>query len=75
MKKNDWRKKLHPGDAVKWNDPDEGTCSHSGTIAQIRFFDDDCAWIMMTDGWGAEVRLEELSRKEELAGKYVRLEI
>jgi len=28
-------KKLHPGDQVKWNDPDEGTCSRVLTIQTI----------------------------------------
>ena len=61
MKKNDWRKKLHPGDEVTWNDPDEGKCSHTGVIAEIKYQEEDVAWIMMTDGWGTEVLLKELS--------------
>ena len=55
-----WRRNLHPGDEVTWVDPDEGKCSRTGTIAQIKFKPDDSAWIMFTDGHEIECFLNEL---------------
>ncbi len=61
IKPDDWRKHLHSGGEVTWNDPDEGRCTRSGTICQIGYIGDDAAAITFTDGWQSEVFLSELS--------------
>jgi hypothetical protein len=61
LPEDDWRRQLHSGDEITWNDPDEGTCSRSGTILEIEYLDEDVAKITFTDGEYLEVLLEELS--------------
>jgi len=61
LRKSNWRRHLHPGDEVTWNDPDGGACSRIGTLLSIRYFGDDSASITFTDGWCSEVLLNELS--------------
>ncbi len=63
IKQNHWVRHLQPGDEVTWNDPDGGTCNHTGIISEIEYFgdDDNFARITMQDGWHAEVMLQELS--------------
>ena len=61
MKKSDWRRNLHSGDEVTWNDPDDGLCSRTGVIGSIRYFGDDKAAIRWQDGDEVEVYLQELS--------------
>lgn len=59
--RNDWRRNLHNGDEITWNDPDGGLCSRTGTICEIEYLEDDAVRLTMTDGWHAEVLLQELS--------------
>jgi hypothetical protein len=61
IKPNDWRRRLHVGDEVTWNDPDEGQCTRTGVICEIRYIGGDIASITFTDGWRSEVFLSELS--------------
>ena len=61
IKPDDWRRHLHTGDEVTWNDPDEGRCSRTGIICEIRYIGNDVAAITFTDGWQSEVPLSELS--------------
>ena len=61
IKPDDWRRHLHTGDEVTWNDPDEGRCTRTGIICEIRYIGGDIASIMFTDGWQSEVFLRELS--------------
>jgi hypothetical protein len=59
MKNNDWRKHLHSGDEVTWNDPDNGTCSRTDVIQDIVYGEDDTAWIQWKDGSEVQVFLSE----------------
>ena len=34
-KKDGWQRKLHTGDEVTWNDPDDGLCTRTVTIVSI----------------------------------------
>lgn len=60
LPKSDWRRSLHSGDEVKWNDPDGGLCSRTGVIGSI-IYEGDCATIVWKDGDVTQVLLEELS--------------
>lgn len=53
-------RKLHPGDQVKWNDPDDGKCSCVITIECIEINGDVCR-IWADDGEYIECLAEELS--------------
>lgn len=61
MEKSDWRKHIHAGDTVTWNDPDESRCSRTDVIQEIVYGEDDTAWIQWMDGSEVEVFLSELS--------------
>jgi hypothetical protein len=62
LPKSDWRRKLHKGDEVTWNDPDDGLCSRTGQILAISYMDgDDAASITWMDGTTTEVLLRELA--------------
>jgi len=63
LPEDDWRRQLHSGDEITWNDPDAGACSRSGTILEIEYDQEgeDVAKITFTDGEYLEVLLEELS--------------
>jgi len=58
------------GDRVHWTDPDEGTCSGDGVIAEIKFLFDDCPVIddetiialKMDDGGECEVLPHEIKK-------------
>lgn len=52
-------KKLHKGDQVFWNDPDEGTCSRTLTICTIQI-NEFVATIMEESGSVVECFLSEL---------------
>lgn len=61
LAKSDWRRKLHNGDEVTWNDPDRGLCTRTGKISSIRYLEDDTAVITWQDGGETGVFLRELS--------------
>lgn len=61
ISKTDWRRKLHNGDEVTWNDPDEGRCTRRGIISSIEYQEDDAAIITWQDGGITGVFLHELS--------------
>jgi hypothetical protein len=56
-----WKRNLHPGDEITWNDPDAGRCSRRGIIQNIEYGEDDSAIITFTDGSVIGVFLKELS--------------
>lgn len=56
----DWRKNLHPGDEVMWNDPDNGECSRKLKIGSINI-DDEVFHIVTVKGDEVQGYLEELS--------------
>jgi hypothetical protein len=53
-------KKLHSGDEVTWNDPDEGKCSRTLTIGSIKVTG-DIVRILDIEGDYLECLAEELS--------------
>jgi hypothetical protein len=55
-----FKMKWQTGDEVKWNDPDGGACSRTGTILTIEEIGDGAVALTMTDGWHSEVLLTEL---------------
>ncbi len=61
LTRRDWRRHLHPGDEVTWNDPENGACSRTGALLEIRYFGNSIASITFTDRWQSDVFLEELS--------------
>ena len=61
MKTRNWRKHLHSGDEVTWNDPDDGLCTRTGKISAIEYLPENTASIIWMDGSLTEVYLSELS--------------
>jgi hypothetical protein len=59
--KNDWRRELHNGDEVFWNDPNDDMDSQTITIGSIQYFENDSASIMDKKGEKFVVFLHELS--------------
>lgn len=53
-------RRLHSGDEVTWNDPDEGRCSRTGTILEI-IIKGDIVCITWSDGSTTECFARELS--------------
>jgi hypothetical protein len=53
-------KKLHSGDEVFWNDPDEGTCSRMLKIHSIEFVPPNVVKIEEVDGSVVECYAREL---------------
>ena len=53
-------KKLHKGDEVYWNDPDEGTCSRMLHILSIKFTPPNVVYIEESDGSVVECYAREL---------------
>jgi hypothetical protein len=54
--------KLHSGDEITWNDPDNGICSKTGIILDIEFLpDDQIATITFQDGSYIQCFYNELS--------------
>jgi hypothetical protein len=54
-------KKLHPGDEVFWNDPDDGACSRIYKILTVEFFPPNLVRIEEPDGSVLECYARELS--------------
>ncbi len=55
-----WKRGLHAGDQVTWNDPDDGLCTKTITISSIEIVG-DVAKITDTNGDYLECLLSELS--------------
>jgi hypothetical protein len=53
-------KKLHPGDEVTWNDPDDGACTRTGVIQSIKVTG-NVVQITWQDGSDLECFARELS--------------
>lgn len=52
-------RRFRPGDTVRWNDPDGGTCSKLGVIRSA-VYRSGLVDLELTDGWCAEVLHREL---------------
>ena len=53
-------KRLHTGDEVFWEDPDNGLCSRRLTICEIKYKGDGSFSIIDTDGGHLECFAKEL---------------
>ncbi len=58
LPKNDWRRRLHPGDEI--THAPRGGEPRTGVIIEIEFLDGDIARIAWGDGWREEIPLREV---------------
>lgn len=54
-------KKLHSGDEITWNDPDDGICSRTEAIQSLDFKGDGVVGIHWLDGGYTEALTSEIS--------------
>lgn len=58
---NDWKRDLHSGDEITWNDPDDGLCTKTLVIQSIEYLSNDVVRITDKNGGVLEAYLNELS--------------
>lgn len=53
-----------PGDQFVWHDPDDGSCTRSGTIKSIHKLGGKDVAVTATDGWYCEMPIRELEHQQ-----------